>query len=165
MALADGSLTIFRPTRLTSINPITVAKVCNRKQLPAHWCEGSHDAKPPFFVRRNSSSIFHCPQQHVFQEVLPGSDVQTDDQIREYVSNQAWGHHATCTAAIGTEDNPMAVLDGRFRVRGVNNLRVVDASVFPRIPGFFTVCVVTMISEKARDVILADAKKKAKAES
>ncbi len=103
-------------------------------------------------------------QQHVFQEVLPGSDVQTDDQIREYVANQAWGHHATCTAAIGAEDDPMAVLDGRFRVRGVKNLRVVDASVFPRIPGFFPVCAVTMISEKASDVILTDAKK-AKTES
>ena len=52
----------------------------------------------------------------------------------------------------------MAVLDGNFRVYGTTNLRVVDASVFPHIPGFFIVSSVYMISEKAADVILADAK-------
>ena len=47
-------------------------------------------------------------------------------------------------------------LDARFRVRGARNLRVVDASVFPRIPGFFIVTNVYMISEKASDVIAED---------
>jgi choline dehydrogenase len=51
----------------------------------------------------------------------------------------------------------MAVLDSDFRVRGVSGLRVVDASVFPQIPGIFLVVPVYMISEKAADVILADA--------
>jgi choline dehydrogenase len=51
----------------------------------------------------------------------------------------------------------MAVLDSRFRVRGTQGLRVVDASVFPKIPGYFIVSAVYMISEKATDVILADA--------
>ena len=50
----------------------------------------------------------------------------------------------------------MAVLDSRFRVRGVRNLRVVDASVFPRIPGIFIVTNIYMISEKASDVIAED---------
>lgn len=50
----------------------------------------------------------------------------------------------------------MAVLDSRFRVRGTNNLRVVDASVFPQIPGFFIVVPIYMISEKATDVMLED---------
>ena len=49
------------------------------------------------------------------------------------------------------------MLDSRFRVRGVPGLRVVDASVFPRIPGYFIVSAVYMASEKAADVILADA--------
>ena len=49
----------------------------------------------------------------------------------------------------------MAVLDGDFRVRGIENLRVVDASVFPRIPGLFILSSVYMISEKASDVIIA----------
>lgn len=50
----------------------------------------------------------------------------------------------------------MACLDSRFRVRGVEGLRVVDASVFPHIPGAFPVLPVYMISEKATDVILED---------
>ena len=69
----------------------------------------------------------------------------------------AWGHHASCTCKIGRDDDPMAVLDGSFRVRGAQNLRVVDASVFPRIPGYFIVTPTYMISEKASDAVLADA--------
>lgn len=49
----------------------------------------------------------------------------------------------------------MAVLDGDIRVRGVEGLRVVDASVFPRIPGLFIASAVYMISERASDVIIA----------
>jgi choline dehydrogenase len=52
----------------------------------------------------------------------------------------------------------MAVLDSRFRVHGTTGLRVVDASVFPHIPGYFIVTAVYMIAEKASDVILEDAK-------
>jgi len=47
-------------------------------------------------------------------------------------------------------------LDSDFRVRGIKGLRVVDASVFPRIPGFFIVSSIYMIGEKAADVILGD---------
>jgi choline dehydrogenase len=52
------------------------------------------------------------------------------------------------------------VLDGDFRVHGVDGLRVVDASVFPRIPGFFIAAPIFMIAEKAADVILADARRR-----
>ena len=52
----------------------------------------------------------------------------------------------------------MAVLDSRFRVRGTEGLRVVDASVFPKIPGYFIVSAIYMISEKAADVIIEDAR-------
>jgi choline dehydrogenase-like flavoprotein len=52
------------------------------------------------------------------------------------------------------------VLDGDFRVHGVEGLRVVDASVFPRIPGFFIVGAVYTIAEKAAAVILARAKRR-----
>ncbi len=79
-----------------------------------------------------------------------------DAQLGDFIKNEAWGHHACGTCQIGKDDDAKAVLDGDFRVRGVENLRVVDASVFPAIPGFFIVTSVYMISEKASDVILAD---------
>jgi choline dehydrogenase len=90
-------------------------------------------------------------------EVIPGEDVSTREQIKEFIKNQAWSHHASCTCKMGTKDDPQAVVDSKFRVRGTKNLRVVDASVFPSIPGFFIVTAIYMISEKASDVILADA--------
>jgi choline dehydrogenase len=86
----------------------------------------------------------------------PEDNVQDDAAIRDFITKEAWGHHASCSCPIGADGDPMAVLDSRFRVRGVQNLRVVDASVFPRIPGIFIVTNVYMISEKASDVIAED---------
>jgi choline dehydrogenase-like flavoprotein len=91
------------------------------------------------------------------KEVLPGPDVQ-GAALAQWVRDNAWGHHASGTCAIGPRD-PGGVVDGDFRVHGVQGLRVVDASVFPRIPGFFIVSAVYMIAEKAAAAILADAAK------
>lgn len=86
----------------------------------------------------------------------PDVDVSNIEKVAEFVQWQSWGHHACGTCKIGKDDDKMAVLDGDFRVRGVKNLRVVDAAVFPDIPGFFIVTPIYMISEKASDVILND---------
>ncbi|MDD1643011.1 MAG: GMC family oxidoreductase, partial [Methylococcaceae bacterium] len=92
----------------------------------------------------------------IAEEEHPGKALQSDQELRDYVRYNAWGHHASCTCPIGSDDDPMAVLDGDFRVRGIKGLRVVDASVFPRIPGFFIVSSIYMIGEKAADVILGN---------
>ena len=96
-------------------------------------------------------------ERGVAVEELPGPDVR-GAALAEWIRANAWGHHASCTCAIG----PRAaggVVDGDFRVHGVQGLRVVDASVFPRIPGFFIVSAVYMIAEKAAAAVLADATK------
>src|SRR5262249_9091793 len=80
------------------------------------------------------------------------------ENLAQFVKDNAWGHHASCTCKIGKRDDPMAVLDRDFQVYWTERLRVVGAPVFPRIPGFFIVTSVYMIAEKAADVILADAK-------
>lgn len=90
------------------------------------------------------------------REVLPGEQIRTSDEIRAFIKNEAWGHHASCSCKMGVQSDKMAVVDSKFRVYGVNNLRIVDASIFPHIPGFFIVTPIYMISEKASDVILAD---------
>lgn len=106
------------------------------------------------YVRKLLDQARDC----VKQEILPGPDVQTRDQIADFVRAQAWGHHACGTCRMGPPGDKRAVVDSAFRVRGATNLRVVDASVFPNIPGFFIVTPVYMISEKASEVILADAR-------
>ena len=106
------------------------------------------------FVRKISEPLVR--EGVIAEEELPGAAVQSDADLREYIRARAWGHHASCTCAIGPREQG-GVLDSSFRVHGTKGLRVVDASVFPRIPGFFLVCAVYMIGEKAADVILADA--------
>jgi choline dehydrogenase len=88
-------------------------------------------------------------------EVLPGKTVTSKEAVADYVKDTAWGHHASSTCPIGKDDDPMAVLNSDFQVRGTAGLRVVDASVFPRIPGTFTAVSTYMVAEKAADVILA----------
>ena len=83
--------------------------------------------------------------------------MQTREDIARYVRDNAWGHHASCTCPIGADGDPKAVLDSRLPRARHAGLRVVDASVFPRIPGFFIVCAIYMVGEKAADVILEDA--------
>ena len=93
----------------------------------------------------------------IARELLPGPDYD-DDHLQEWIADNAWGHHASCSCRIGPPDDPNAVVDSRFRVIGTKGLRIVDASVFPRIPGFFIVTPIYMISEKAADVIAEDAR-------
>jgi choline dehydrogenase len=95
--------------------------------------------------------------RYVVRELLPGPDIQSDDALKQWVRDQAWGHHCSCTCPIGADSDANAVLDGDFRVRRTRNLRVVDASVFPHIPGTFIVLPVYMISEKAAAAIIRDA--------
>ena len=97
----------------------------------------------------------------IAEEVTPGEKIRSDEDIRDYVRYQSWGHHAACSCPIGPGKDKYAVLDSKFRVRGVSGLRVVDASVFPRLPGFFIVSAIYMIAEKAADQILAEFCRKA----
>jgi choline dehydrogenase len=102
-------------------------------------------------------SIMACLEDDVAAELVPGAGAETREELRSFVRDNAWGHHASCTCPIGPASDPRAVVGSDFRVHGTQRLRVVDASVFPRIPGFFLVTAVYMVAEKASAVILADA--------
>jgi choline dehydrogenase len=105
------------------------------------------------FIRAVSANL--KKEGLIAEEKLPGEHVESDDELRNFVRDNAWGHHASCTCPIGPRESG-GVLTSDFRVHGTRGLRVVDASVFPRIPGFFIVSSVYMVGEKAADVILAD---------
>ncbi|KAF7560563.1 hypothetical protein G7046_g3583 [Stylonectria norvegica] len=85
----------------------------------------------------------------------PPSD--KSDEIQQRIKHEAWGHHASSSCAIGPDGDPSACVDSKFRVQGVDGLRVVDASVFPRVPGGFPVLPTFMISQKASEVLLEEA--------
>jgi choline dehydrogenase len=91
-------------------------------------------------------------------EIIPGPQIRTRLELTQFVKDCAWGHHACGTCKIGADDDAYAVLDSRFRVRDTRGLRVVDASIFPKIPGLFILSAVYMIAEKAADAIIADAR-------
>ncbi len=144
--------------RLASANP------CEQPEINfQYFGDGQRNPDPDLeavlsgvhFARRMNSQLAQLGT--ISDEQIPGPACQSDDQLREFIRNEAWGHHASCTARIGASGDSMAVLDSRFRVLGTQGLRVVDASVFPKIPGYFIVSAIYMISEKATDVIMEDA--------
>jgi len=104
------------------------------------------------YVRKLTESL---RDRGAFEEESPGKSCESDDDLKAFVRKTAWGHHASCTCAIGARDQG-GVLGSDFRVHGTQSLRVVDASVFPRIPGYFLVSAVFMIAEKAAEVILTN---------
>jgi choline dehydrogenase-like flavoprotein len=107
------------------------------------------------FVRRLTAKLKSAGLDAV--EELPGDEKQSDQALRDFVRANAWGHHASCSCAIGPLERA-GVLSSDFRVHGTSALRVVDASVFPRIPGFFIASAIYMIGEKAAETILSSAK-------
>ena len=104
------------------------------------------------FVRRLTKELRE--RGLIAAEEEPGEALESDEELKDFVRTRAWGHHASCTCAIGPREAG-GVLGSDFCVHGAQGLRVVDASVFPRIPGFFIVSAVYMVAEKAADVILA----------
>ncbi len=84
--------------------------------------------------------------------------MQDDEQLEAFVRKAAVGvWHASCTCRMGSEDDPMAVTDPAGRVRAVDGLRVVDASIFPVVPCANTNFPVLMTAEKCADAMLAGA--------
>ena len=84
---------------------------------------------------------------------LPGPDVRSDEELEAYVRDYTLpAYHPVGTCTMGIDD--MAVVDPELRVRGVDGLRVVDASIMPIVPSSNTNAPTIMVGEKASDLIL-----------
>jgi choline dehydrogenase-like flavoprotein len=86
-------------------------------------------------------------------ELVPGPGVKDEAAITQHVRNTAVSvHHPCSTCRMGVD--PLAVVDPQLRVKGIDGLRVVDASVFPRVVAGNTNAAVVMVAEKGADIIL-----------
>ena len=95
--------------------------------------------------------------EHLLREVFPGETVTTDEDLSAILrATHQTVYHVCGTCMMGSDTNPAAVLDHRLRLRGVEGLRVVDASVFPTIPSLNPVVTVMMVAERAADLIRED---------
>jgi choline dehydrogenase len=86
-------------------------------------------------------------------EIMPGTSVVTDEDIDAFIRRTGETiYHPVGTVAMGTSD--ASPVDGQLRVRGVDGLRVVDASVMPTLVGGNTNAPTIMVAEKAADMML-----------
>lgn len=91
---------------------------------------------------------------HVEREELPGPDVNTEDEMLDYYcQNATTTFHLMGTCRMGPESDPTSVVDNQLRVRGLEGLRVADASIMPTMPSANTNAATIMIGEKCADYI------------
>ena len=93
------------------------------------------------------------------EEFKPGVEYQTEEALMKAAGDIGTTiFHPVGTARMGAASDPLAVLDGRLRVRGVEGLRVIDASVMPTITSGNTNSPTLMIAERGAEMIIEDAR-------
>ena len=89
------------------------------------------------------------------KETLPGDNIQTDEEILNYLRNNgATVYHAIGSCRMGIDEN--AVVTPSLKVKGLSNIRIADASIMPTMPSGNTNAATLMIAEKASDIIKKD---------
>jgi choline dehydrogenase len=108
-------------------------------------------------VIRLTREILAQPAMDAYRgdEIQPGAHIQSDAEIDAWVrANVESAYHPSCSCKMGADNDPMAVLDGQCRVRGMEALRVVDSSIFPTITNGNLNAPTIMVAERAADLIL-----------
>jgi choline dehydrogenase len=109
-------------------------------------------------LKRGRAIISSAAMQPILigNETAPGQDVQTDEQLNEYIRNNFFMNwHAAATCRMGRRNDSMAVVDSKARVIGVDGLRVVDASAFALLPPGHPVSTTYGLAEKISSDIIA----------
>ncbi|MCX5516740.1 hypothetical protein C3941_17865 [Kaistia algarum] len=94
----------------------------------------------------------------ISQEVLPGPDIQTDDELAAFCRRTVkTNYHPVGTCAMGLESNPMSVVTPELKVKGVQSLRIFDASIMPNILSSNTNAPTMAIADKAVSMMMGEA--------
>ncbi|MFN3351214.1 GMC oxidoreductase, partial [Pseudorhodoplanes sp.] len=101
----------------------------------------------------------------IARQIAPGANIKTDAEFETFIRNTVVTTHHPCgTCKMGSAGDAMTVVDHELKVRGVEGLRVIDASVFPDIIGANINAAVIMIAERAADLIRSSRHSRAVAE-
>ncbi|KAL1857284.1 hypothetical protein Plec18167_004762 [Paecilomyces lecythidis] len=133
----------------TSINPV----------ISPNWLLDARDQEVAIAAFRRGRALFSTDaiKPVVIKEAYPGENYTTDEQILEIVRESANSvYNAAGTNKMGKLDDTAAVVDSNGRVIGVNNLRVVDASIFPFLPPGQPSATVYALAEKIAEGILRE---------
>ena len=95
-------------------------------------------------------------QRVIEQEIYPGPDTHSDEELTRFISQNAWTVFHPCGTCRMGNDPHNNVVDARLRVHGISGLRIADASIFPTIPTGNTNAPSIVTGEKAAELILAD---------
>jgi choline dehydrogenase len=115
-----------------------------------------YDLKVMLEALRLSREILAQPAFAPFrgEELFPGEKLQSPEELADFIRRRAESiYHPVGTCRMGAADDVDAVVDPQLRVRGLSGLRVVDASVMPRLVGGNTNAPTMMIAERAADLI------------
>ncbi|WP_035512635.1 GMC family oxidoreductase [Paraburkholderia nodosa] len=162
-----ASVCNLRPTSRGSIHAVSA----DPSQAPAiapNYLSTDHDLRVAANSIRLTRRIAASGALARYQphEILPGLAFQTEEQLREAAGNVGTTiFHPVGTCRMGRADDPDAVVDARLRVRGVEGLRVVDASVMPTITSGNTNSPTLMIAERAAAMLRADRREGARAQT
>jgi choline dehydrogenase len=145
------------PMRATSVGAIALKSADPRKHpaIQPNYLETEGDRREMRDAVRLTREIFAQKAFDPYRgpEMLPGAVVRTDAEIDAYVRARSDSAYHPCgTCKMGNDT--MAVVDGELRVRGLEGLRVVDASIMPSIVSGNLNAPTIMIAEKAADMIL-----------
>jgi choline dehydrogenase-like flavoprotein len=100
-------------------------------------------------------------RRHLVREIFPGPEVQTDEELSAVQRGiHQTVYHVSGTCRMGAPDDELAVVDPSLRVRGVEGLRIADASVFPTLTSVNPVISVMMVAERAAELIAASGQRR-----
>ncbi|MBY4612507.1 GMC family oxidoreductase [Rhizobium redzepovicii] len=156
-----ASVCNLNPTSRGSVR-ITSARMEDAPEIAPNYLATAEDRKVAVDSLRQVRVIASMPalQKYRPQEWKPGPQFQDYDELVKLAGDIANTiFHPVGTAKMGSDSDPMAVVDNRLKVRGIDGLRVVDASVMPTIVSGNTNSPTLMIAEKAASMILEDARK------
>lgn len=144
----------LRPTSRGSVHVVS-AKLQDHPDIEINYLKSEHDKQVAVEAFRRCREIIDQPalQQYQATELEPGRHIQSDAEILDYIARTGDPvHHLAGSCRMGQDG--MAVVDERLRVRGLEGLRIADASIMPEIVSGNTHAACVMIGEKAADLVI-----------